>query len=100
MRLFFTTDIHGSEKCFRKFLSAAKAYKAEFILIGGDITGKTIIPIVEQTDGTFQTHYLGQNVTIKSKDKLQQLTKEIRFTGSYPYITNPQDMEELNALIG
>ena len=36
-RLFFATDIHGSDRCFRKFLNAGKFYGADILLMGGDI---------------------------------------------------------------
>jgi Icc-related predicted phosphoesterase len=45
-RIFFSTDLHGSEKCFRKFLNAGKFYKSNILIMGGDITGKLMIPIV------------------------------------------------------
>jgi Icc-related predicted phosphoesterase len=47
-RVFFTSDVHGSEVCFMKFLDAAKFYKADVLILGGDITGKMIVPTVEQ----------------------------------------------------
>ena len=40
MRLFYATDVHGSERCFRKFLNAAEFYGADAVLLGGDITGQ------------------------------------------------------------
>jgi Icc-related predicted phosphoesterase len=39
-KIFFATDIHGSDRCFRKFLNAGKFYGVEAIVLGGDITGK------------------------------------------------------------
>jgi Icc-related predicted phosphoesterase len=27
-RVFFATDVHGSERCFRKWLNAAEVYEA------------------------------------------------------------------------
>ena len=46
-RIFFATDLHGSEQCFRKFLNAGAVYEADFLIIGGDILGKRLVPIVE-----------------------------------------------------
>ncbi len=46
LRIFFATDVHGSERCFRKFLAAAKVYQANVLLLGGDVAGKGLIPIV------------------------------------------------------
>lgn len=34
LRIYFTTDIHGSDLCFRKFLNAAKFYQPLLALHG------------------------------------------------------------------
>ena len=44
LRIYFATDLHGSEVCFRKFLAAAKVYEANVIILGGDFAGKAIVP--------------------------------------------------------
>ena len=36
MRIYFATDIHGSEVCWRKFLNAARFYQADKLILGGD----------------------------------------------------------------
>ena len=46
MKVFFATDIHGSEICWRKFLNAAAFYKADMVILGGDVTGKVLVPIL------------------------------------------------------
>ena len=54
VRLFFATDVHGSEVCWRKFINSAKHYEVDVLILGGDMTGKAIIPIVETGDHTWQ----------------------------------------------
>ena len=39
MNLFFATDVHGSEICWKKFINAGKFYKADVLILGGDMTG-------------------------------------------------------------
>ena len=34
--------------CWRKFLNAAKFYDADVLICGGDMTGKAIVPIVQE----------------------------------------------------
>ncbi|MEA2331017.1 MAG: uncharacterized protein QOH58_1155 [Thermoleophilaceae bacterium] len=51
LRLFFATDLHGSETCFRKLLSAAKVYEVDALVLGGDLTGKALRPLIEGEDG-------------------------------------------------
>ena len=41
-KLFFATDIHGSDICWSKFLNAGKFYEADLLILGGDMTGKAI----------------------------------------------------------
>ena len=52
MKIFFATDIHGSEVCWRKFLNAAAFYKADLVVLGGDVTGKAMVPIVAHRAAT------------------------------------------------
>src|SRR3954465_4254725 len=49
--VFFATDLHGSEVCFRKFVAAAAFYGADLLVLGGDLTGKLVVPIVENGNG-------------------------------------------------
>jgi Icc-related predicted phosphoesterase len=67
-RVYFITDVHGSNRCFKKFLNAASFYKADVIILGGDITGKVMIPIVEEGDGTFSCTYQGSDLVLRSKE--------------------------------
>ncbi|HUK49786.1 MAG TPA: hypothetical protein VLV18_02025, partial [Terriglobales bacterium] len=64
-------------------------------MIGGDITGKYFIPIVEQTDGTYTTTYLGKDYKLKAGKELDDLRTRIRAAGYYAYMTNPNDLQAL-----
>ncbi len=37
LRLFFATDIHGSDICWKKFLNAGKFYQANVLVLGDHI---------------------------------------------------------------
>ena len=95
-RIFYTTDLHGSEKVFIKFLNAAKMYKANVVIMGGDMTGKMIVPIVKLDENTHKSNLLGTEVVAKNKEELDKLEFNIRYNGFYPYYTEPSEMEELN----
>jgi len=95
-RIFYTTDLHGSERVFIKFLNAAKMYKANVVIMGGDMTGKMIVPIVKLNENTFTSKLLGTEVIAKDKTELEKLENNIRYNGFYPYYTEPQEMQELN----
>ncbi len=95
-RIFYTTDLHGSERVFIKFLNAAKMYDAHVVIMGGDMTGKMIVPIVKVDENTFRSKLLGTEVIVKDKAEVQKLEDNIRFNGFYPYYTNSTEMEALN----
>ncbi|MDG6985308.1 MAG: metallophosphoesterase [Nitrososphaerota archaeon] len=95
-RLFFTTDVHGSDRCFRKFLNAAKVYKADALILGGDITGKVLIPIVETRDGRYELTMFSEKKTV-GKEKLEETRKLLQDAGQYSFLTTPSELAELQA---
>ena len=95
-RVFFASDLHGSERCFLKFVNAGKHYKANVLIIGGDITGKMLVPIVDFSDGTFRADYLGGKI-LHGADEVKSLEQEITDSGYYPYRCSKTEMDELNA---
>jgi Icc-related predicted phosphoesterase len=94
-RLFFSTDIHGSEKCFKKFVNAATFYKTNCIIMGGDITAKMIVTVVKETDGSYTAKYLGGEYTARNDAELRALEDRIRYVGYIPYLTNPDEVSDL-----
>ena len=92
--IFFATDIHGSDVCFRKFLNAGKFYGATHLIIGGDITGKSLVPIRRRSDGWF-AQFAGRDYACGTQRELEQLEQAIRDAGQYPYVA---DEDELRAL--
>jgi Icc-related predicted phosphoesterase len=39
LKLFFATDIHGSDRLFLKLMHVPEVYKTPLLVVGGDITG-------------------------------------------------------------
>jgi hypothetical protein len=95
-RLFFVTDVHGSERCFLKFLNAGKAYNADVLILGGDLTGKMVVPIVEHKRGVFSASFLGGEYHLSGSQEVEALEKNIRAVGYYPYRSTPDEVEELS----
>ena len=87
-KILFATDAHGSEPVFMKWVNAGKIHKADTIVMGEDITGKMIIPLVQQSDDSFTAEFMGTKLTAKSTDEVQGLEKKIRTSGFYPYKTS------------
>src|SRR6266480_1692987 len=94
MRVFFATDIHGSEICWRKFLNAASFYKADAVILGGDVTGKVMVPITEH-NGYWQVVRGGETVRLDTREELAEAERQIRNRGSYPAVMPPDELTEL-----
>jgi Icc-related predicted phosphoesterase len=95
MKIFFATDIHGSEICWRKFLNSAAFYKADMVILGGDVTGKVMIPIVAY-NGYWQVTVRGETHRIENREALADIETQIRNRGSYPAIVSPDELQHLS----
>jgi hypothetical protein len=96
-RIFFVTDVHGSDRCFRKFVNAGKFYNANVLILGGDLTGKMIVPVVSQPDGSRKYTYAGGEHVLRSKEEVDQAVKSIKDMGYYPYLADQKDVEEISS---
>ncbi len=94
MKIFFATDIHGSEVCWRKFLNSAAFYKADLVVLGGDVTGKAMVPIVAYS-GYWQVTLRGETMRLDSKQELDDVIARIRNSGFYPAVVSPDELSHL-----
>jgi uncharacterized protein len=95
--IFYASDIHGSERVFRKFLNAAAFYKVKAIVFGGDLTGKAIVPFVRASPGQYQAEVFGAGHTVAEGSELDELEQFVLDRGAYPYRTTPEEMASLAA---
>jgi Icc-related predicted phosphoesterase len=95
-RIYFATDIHGSEPCFMKFIRAATFYNADVLVLGGDITGKQIVAIERRSDAWY-AYLFGQEWVAHNPTELGELESNIRMNGFYPCVVSPEEMRELEA---
>lgn len=95
LRIFFATDVHGSERCFRKFLNAADAYEADVLLLGGDVAGKAIVPL-RRADGMLTAEVRGETVSVPADEK-ERLSAEINMLGFYPVELEDREIERLGS---
>jgi Icc-related predicted phosphoesterase len=94
-KLFFATDIHGSDICWSKFLNAGKFYGADVLILGGDMTGKAVVPVIHQGGNNHKITLLEQEFLTTNEDELKDIVKRIRSRGYYPYMTSPEEISEL-----
>ncbi len=95
LRIFFATDVHGSDQCFAKFLNAAAAYKAQVLVLGGDITGKRVVPIVPNGDGGYVATLGAGDLHLHSEDEIRDFEKQAANAGLYAFRGTHDDVEEL-----
>ncbi|HBW20729.1 MAG TPA: metallophosphoesterase [Actinobacteria bacterium] len=95
MKIFFATDIHGSEVCWRKFLNAAAFYKADLVVLGGDVTGKAMVPIIDH-GGRWQVTLRGETFQLETREELEAIQTRIRNSGFYPAIVSPDELTHLS----
>ncbi|HEV8697457.1 MAG TPA: hypothetical protein VGQ89_07185 [Candidatus Limnocylindrales bacterium] len=95
-KLFFATDIHGSDVCWKKFINAAKFYDCQVLVMGGDMTGKMLVAIVDIGGGRFRVRLAGQERVV-SRDEVGQLRKLIADSGYYPYDTTLDEIAALDS---
>ncbi|HEX2680559.1 MAG TPA: metallophosphoesterase [Candidatus Dormibacteraeota bacterium] len=94
-KVFFATDLHGSEVCWKKFLNAAKFYGAEVLICGGDMTGKAIVPIVAE-DGHYTVTLGGEAMSVGA-EQVGEIENNIRRRGYYPLQMSVERVHELDA---
>ena len=93
--VFFVTDTHGSERTFRKLLTAGKYYEADVVLMCGDITGKMLVPLVKGADGVHRSKLFGQEHNASSEPEIAKLEETIANAGYYPYRTDEATYKEM-----
>jgi uncharacterized protein len=96
-RVYFATDLHGSSKCFRKFLNAAPTYGADVLVLGADLGGKAIQAITRGTGGRWHARFIGTDYDVPDGAELEALEKLIEDHGYYPVRAEPGELEARKA---
>lgn len=96
-RLFFATDLHGSERTFRKFIKAGKFYDASVIVMGGDIQGKLLIPIIKEANGCYRATVQGRTEHMSTQEDLATLIGRLDILGFYYQVMEEDEYRVLAA---
>lgn len=99
VRLYVVSDIHASEKAWRKMLNAARTrfYKADAVLYAGDLTGKAMVPVVRHDDGAYEAELFGRPTFARDEAELERLEQDIANLGYYVFHTTPDDVDRLRS---
>lgn len=94
-RILYGSDFHGSDMVYRKFLSAAFQYQVDYLIVGGDVTGKAMVPIIDHGNGTYTSSLFGKDLTASNEDEKEKISKDISNVGFYPILLKPDEAEAL-----
>lgn len=94
IKIFFVTDVHGSNLCYRKYLNALKVYDVDFGILLGDLTGKVLIPLVEKAGGGWETTLMATHTEANTQEELEKLKKTIETLGYYWVHQTPEEHRE------
>jgi Icc-related predicted phosphoesterase len=98
LRLYYASDIHGTEVLWRKFLHAPRVYEAPVIVMGGDVTGKVVIPLVEEEGGVVTAELFGQPERAATPEEREDLEHRIRSNGMYPHLMTADEVQRVAGL--
>jgi uncharacterized protein len=96
-RLFFATDLHGSERTYRKFINAGKFYDVDILVMGGDITGKLLIPIIKENNDHYRATLQGRVEEIATQAELENLINRLGTLGFYHKIMDENEFRAVSA---
>lgn len=93
-RVLYASDFHGSTRTWRKALNAVSVYHAGALLVGGDLTGKGVVPVIKHR-GRFDARFLGSDYILESGAAKDDFIRRVTDVGLYPYETDPDEMADL-----
>jgi Icc-related predicted phosphoesterase len=97
LRLLFATDVHGSDVCFRKFINGAKAYEAQVLILGGDVAGKRLSPLVRNGNGRFEGTLGHNTIELETDREISEFETAAGDAGLYTYKTSPEEMRAISS---
>jgi uncharacterized protein len=95
-RVFFASDIHGSEVTFRKFVAAASFYGTDALVFGGDLMGKAFVPIVLDAGVRYRAHFGGED-RVLDHDGLGPFVREVERAGFYSKVMDRDEYDSASA---
>ncbi len=101
LTIFYVADIHGSDVCFRKWLNAAGFYGADVLIIGGDLTGKILLPIYPAMgrSGAWTATWKDRVHRLETRAEVDELIRLARNEGAYGFVTTADEIAEIGGSI-
>jgi Icc-related predicted phosphoesterase len=95
--VFYATDVHGSERTWRKFLNAAAFYKADALVMGGDVMGKLTIPIIREAGGTHRATIHGRVERLETASDIERTRGRIADLGFYEVLVDEDEYQAVRS---
>jgi Icc-related predicted phosphoesterase len=94
MKLLFVTDLHGGNIVFRKSLRLFESLGADYLLVGGDIAGKYLVPIVDDNN-IWRVREDGKNRVMYSDHEVRSYIDSVAEFGGYAVICSTEEATRL-----
>jgi uncharacterized protein len=95
-RIFYASDFHGSDTTFRKFINAGRFYNADVLICGGDLMGKTVVPVVRGPGGARHAHLHGQRQEFGSQAEIDNFKTALGKSGSYTFDCDQDEFDQMS----
>jgi Icc-related predicted phosphoesterase len=90
VKILYAADIHGSERCFRKWLNAAQRVKPDVVVFGGDLMGKILHPIVKRNEH-WEAEVFGETLRVETEGELKELQERLHNAGRYQVVVSADE---------
>jgi Icc-related predicted phosphoesterase len=94
-KLFFSVDVHGAESVWRKWLKVPEIYGIDAMLLCGDLTGKSLVPLIELGGGKYTGFYFGRNWDLNGETELGEMERRIHDAGAYTLRCSQDEVKDL-----
>ncbi len=64
-------------------------------MLGGDVTGKIMVPVVAH-NGYWQAVHAGETIRMETRAELEEVQEKIRNAGHYPGLVSPDELQALS----
>jgi Icc-related predicted phosphoesterase len=93
-RIFFSVDVHGASSVWRKWINAAKYHNPDVLMLCGDLTGKALVPLIEQPEGKAVAFYFGRDWFLETEDEKKKMARRLEDAGVYTVRASQDEVEE------
>lgn len=95
MKILFLSDIHGSSLIFEKALNAVSSYGIDILIIGGDLAGKDIRPIIG-ANGFYKTEIDDEIISVSERE-IKSIKKRLEDLGHYYFLISQEEFTQLKS---